>query len=291
MVLIFNKRLSVTIAPQGAELQSILCNDTSLEYLWSGDPAFWGKKSPVLFPIVGSLRNNTYSYNGKHYTMGRHGFAREQLFTITSQSREQVTFRLTDNEVTRQVYPFSFVLDIDYRLKDESLLVTYRVENSDHKELLFSVGAHPAFKVPAVPGTTYEDYFLFFDKEENTGIWPLAPSGEVALSPAPFLDHTQVLPLKRSLFYKDALIFKELRSTAVTIKSDRTPHRVRIGFEGFPYMGVWAAKDADFVCIEPWCGLADNLAATGELADKEGINRLPPGGVFERTWTAEFMHT
>lgn len=289
MVLISNKNLSVTLDPQGAELQSIISNETGLEYLWNGDPAFWNRKSPVLFPVVGGLLNNTYSYNGQTYTLGRHGFAREQAFTVTAQNSDQATFQLRDNEATREVYPFHFIFTIDYRLQEDSLQVTYRIENSDQKDLLFSVGAHPAFKVPLVPGTTYEDYYLFFDKEENTGIWPVTASGDIEVSPVPFLDHTQILPLRKSLFYTDALVFKELRSTAISIKSERTQHGISVAFEGFPYMGIWAAKDADFVCIEPWCGLGDNLAATGELADKEGINRLPPGSVFERKWTAKFM--
>ncbi|SEW40970.1 aldose 1-epimerase family protein [Chitinophaga arvensicola] len=286
MIQISNEKLTVQINPQGAELQSIVRKDNGLEYLWSGDPAFWGKKSPVLFPIVGGLTDNTYHYNGQNYTLGRHGFAREQLFTVTEQAEEHVILRLSDNETTRKVYPFHFDFTIQYLLQDDQLQVTYQVKNQDDKTLLFSVGAHPAFKVPLTPDTTYEDYYLYFNKEEEEGIWPLTAGGQIQSAPVPFLHQTHELPLKKSLFYKDALVFKNLDSTAISIKSHLTRHGLTLAFEGFPYMGIWAAKDADFVCIEPWCGIADSVDATGALEEKEGINRLEPGRLFERTWTA-----
>ncbi|MET3877422.1 aldose 1-epimerase family protein [Chitinophaga sp. OAE865] len=286
MIQISNEKLTVLVSPQGAELQSIVRNDTGLEYLWSGDPAFWGKKSPVLFPIVGGLKDNTYQYRGDHYTLGRHGFAREQLFAVTEQGAEHVSLRLSDNEATRKAYPFRFDFTIQYLLQDDQLQVTYQVLNRDDKTLFFSVGAHPAFKLPLVPDTTYEDYYLYFNKEEDAGIWPLSAGGQVETAPVPYLQHTHELPLKKSLFYNDALVFKQLASTAISIKSNRTPHGLTLAFEGFPYMGIWAAKDADFVCIEPWCGIADSVDTNGELEEKEGINRLAPDGLFERTWTA-----
>ncbi|MEI3796966.1 MULTISPECIES: aldose 1-epimerase family protein [unclassified Chitinophaga] len=286
MIQISNEKLTVLVNPQGAELQSIVRKDTGLEYLWSGDPAFWGKKSPVLFPVVGGLKENTYQYRGELYTLGRHGFAREQLFTVTEQGAEYVSLRLSDSETTRKVYPFRFDFIIQYLLQDDQLQVTYQVLNRDDKTLFFSVGAHPAFKLPLVPDTTYEDYYLYFNKEEEAGIWPLSAGGQVETTPVPYLQHTHELPLKKSLFYNDALVFKNLASTAISIKSNRTPHGLTLAFEGFPYMGIWAAKDADFVCIEPWCGIADSVDATGELEGKEGINRLAPDGLFERTWTA-----
>lgn len=286
MIQISNEKLTVQVSPQGAELQSIVRNDTGLEYLWSGDPAFWGKKSPVLFPIVGGLKDNTYQYRGDHYTLGRHGFAREQLFAVTEQGAEHVSLRLSDSDATRKVYPFRFDFTIQYLLQDDQLQVTYQVLNRDDKTLLFSVGGHPAFKLPLVPDTAYEDYYLYFNKEEDAGVWPLSAGGQIETAPVPYLQHTHELPLKKSLFYNDALVFKQLASTAISIKSNRTPHGLTLAFEGFPYMGIWAAKEADFVCIEPWCGIADSVDANGELEDKEGINRLAPDGLFERTWTA-----
>jgi galactose mutarotase-like enzyme len=289
MIQIANEKLTVQVAEQGAELQSIRRNDLNLEYLWSGDPAFWGKKSPVLFPIVGGLKQNAYQYKGQTYKLGRHGFAREQLFTVVQQDRQSATFQLADSAASHEVYPFRFKFNVTYRLDGNTLKVTYRVENTDTNVMLFSVGAHPAFKVPLAEGTSYEDYYLSFNKEENAGIWPLSAEGQVELTPVPFLAHTSELPLKKSLFYKDALVFKSLASTAISIRSKKTPHGLTVSYEGFPYMGIWAAKDADFVCIEPWCGIADSVNASGNLEEKEGINQLAPGEVLEKTWTVELF--
>ncbi|RFS27027.1 aldose 1-epimerase family protein [Chitinophaga silvatica] len=287
MIQLTNERLSVEIAKQGAELQSIRRTDWEIDYLWNGDPAFWSKRSPVLFPIVGGLKNNTYEYNGQNYTMGRHGFARDKEFKVIEQSVDKVTFELTDNEETLKVYPFRFVFNVTYQLERNKLIVTYNVRNTDDKVMLFSVGAHPAFRVPLVKDTTYEDYFLRFNKVETTGIWPLSPDGQIESAPVPFLNQVSELPLKKSLFYKDALVFKSLASTTISIKSKLTPHGLTVSYDGFPFMGIWAAKDADFVCIEPWCGIADSVTSSGKLEDKEGILSLEPGNTFTRSWNVE----
>jgi galactose mutarotase-like enzyme len=284
MLQLSNERLSITIAEKGAELQSLTRKDLQLEYLWSGDAAFWGKKSPVLFPVVGGLKNNSYTYNGTAYTLGRHGFARDMVFSVAEQTANSIRFLLTDSADTKKVYPFPFNFEVGYTLDDTRLTVTYRVRNTGNEDMFFSVGGHPAFRVPLAAGAGYEDYYLQFNREETAGKWPLSPEGLIERSTQPLLDHTQRLPLKKSLFYADALVLKHLASDAVTLKSDASPHGLEFHFKGFPYLGIWAAKDADFVCIEPWCGIADHVDASGQLQEKEGINRLQPGGLFERSW-------
>jgi len=284
MLQLSNERLSITIAEKGAELQSLTRKDLQLEYLWSGDAAFWGKKSPVLFPVVGGLKNNSYTYNGTAYTLGRHGFARDLVFTVAEQTANSIRLLLTDSADTKKVYPFPFNFEVVYTLDDNRLTVTYRVRNTGNEDLFFSVGGHPAFRVPLAAGTSYEDYYLQFNREETAGKWPLSPEGLIERSTQPLLDHTQRLPLKKTLFYADALVLKHLASDAVTLKSDAAPHGLEFHFKGFPYLGIWAAKDADFVCIEPWCGIADHVDASGQLQEKDGINQLQPGGLFERSW-------
>lgn len=285
MLQLSNEKLKVIIAEKGAELQSIQHTDTSLEYLWSGDPAFWGKKSPVLFPIVGGLKDNRYTYNGNAYTLPRHGFARDHVFSVVTQSDNSVTLELTDTAETMAVYPFHFNFRISYTLHHDTLSVVYMVANMDEKPLLFSVGAHPAFKVPLAAGTTFEDYHLFFNKPENAGRWPLSPGGQIESAPVELLQNTQVLPLTKQMFYEDALVFKHLSSDSISILSDKTPHGLEVSFPGFPFMGIWSAKDADFVCIEPWCGIADSVTGTGKLEEKEGVNELGVGEKWEREWT------
>src|SRR3954451_24854574 len=150
-----NNILSIAVTTKGAELQSIIHKDFGLENMWSGDPKFWGKKSPVLFPIVGGLKNNSYQYKGKSYQLNRHGFARDMEFEITEQDEEGITFTLNSNEETFAKYPFQFSFSVGYKLDNNRLNVTYAVRNIGNEEMLFSVGGHPAFKVPLVDGTIF----------------------------------------------------------------------------------------------------------------------------------------
>lgn len=280
-----NEQLSVSISPMGAELQSIVHNTTRLEYMWSGDARFWGKKSPVLFPIVGGLKNGNYTFDGISYTMGRHGFARERFFEVTEQTNSSITFSLSSDEASIKIYPFHFRFSIQYTLEENSVRVLYRVENIGNKPMYFSVGAHPAFSVPLVEGDSFEDYYLEFNQQETTGIWPLSPEGLIKESPTPFFSNNNRIPLSKSLFYGDALVFKGLQSDCISIRSDKHSHGLSLSYTNFPFMGIWSAKDANFVCIEPWCGIADSILATGNLQEKEGIHFLEEHEIFERSWS------
>lgn len=284
---ISNQSLTVQISAAGAELQSIVSKENSLEYIWSADPAFWSKKSPVLFPIVGGLKNGSYQHQGISYQLGRHGFARDRVFTVRSHSTDTIRFSLVSDETTKEVYPFDFVFSIEYSLIGNRLSVKYIVENIGDETLLFSVGAHPAFKVPLVDGTTYEDYQLVFSTKETVGIYPLSSEGLIEKYTEPILHNSNSIPLTKELFAKDALVFKDLKSNFIGILNNKNKHGLKLHYTDFPFMGIWAAKNADFVCIEPWCGIADSVDASGELAEKEGINQLAPSKSFERTWTVE----
>ncbi len=286
---IYNNELSIAIASKGAELQSIINKAFGIEYLWSGDAAYWAKKSPVLFPIVGGLKNNSYQHKGNIYQLPRHGFARDMEFIVTAQGEDTVTFTLSSNEETLAKYPFEFNFSLRYSLNKNKLSVTYIVENTGLETMLFSVGAHPAFKIPIAAETNFEDYYLQFGNVENKGRHPLSADGLIENFTTPLLENTDRLGLTKSLFYNDAVVFKELKSTDISIISSKTSHGLKLSFEGFPYMGIWNAKDADFVCIEPWCGIADSVTASGNLEDKEGINLLPCDQVFTRTWSAELF--
>ena len=284
---ISNDTLSIEVADKGAELQSLYDKQHRLEYMWSGDPAYWAKKSPVLFPIVGGLKENTYRYKGKDYQLGRHGFARDNNFELAEKTNASLAFSLKSNEQTKISYPFDFVFTVKYSLDENRLQISFIVENPGLENLLFSVGAHPAFAVPLVEDTNYEDYYLQFSEIEDAGRWPLSADGLIETTPTPLLKNENRMSLKKELFYKDALVFKHLKSDAISLISDKTPHGVKVDFAGFPYMGIWAAKDADFVCIEPWCGIADSVSASGNLEDKEGINTLKPAGKFEVAYNIE----
>lgn len=286
MVNIENGNLVVKINPLGAELQSLVHAQTGMEYMWEGNPAYWGKHSPVLFPIVGSLKENTYFFEGKTYSLPRHGFARERTFIVEQVSQSKAVFTLEADEESLKVFPFAFRLQLIYELKENTLLCTYAVTNPGTCTLWFSVGGHPAFKVPLAKGTNYEDHYLQFKVQEplqrshlqdglisDTSSEVAATSGRVTLYP--------------SLFYDDAIVLKHLQSDWVTLASTAHKHGLHFHFEGFPYLGIWAAKDAPFVCIEPWCGHADTVGHNQQLIEKPGIEKLEAGGSWERTWRVE----
>ena len=286
MFTIEDQQLRLSIHPKGAELQSIFHKAHQLEYMWGGDPAVWGKHSPLLFPIVGTLKANTYYYEGKAYSLPRHGFARDREFTVESQAGDAITFLLrSDGATTRTIYPFDFELRVIYRLTPTGFTTTYKVTNPMSGDLWFSVGGHPAFKLPLVPGTDYTDYYLELDKVETAGRWPISKDGLIEKTPEPLFDNSSRLPLTKDLFARDALVLKHPASSAVTLRSDRTERGFRMDFPGFPFLGIWAEPGGNFVCIEPWCGIADPVDSNQQWTEKEGINQLPGGGVFERTWT------
>ena len=273
-----NEFLIVCSKPEGAELCSIFNKQTNLEYLWQAEKA-WPKHAPVLFPIVGQLKNNIYFHNGEKYSLDRHGFARTRTFDVVNVQQPSVEYAIGSNVDTLAVYPFNFNLKIRYELEGATLKIIYIVQNNGKEELLFSIGAHPAFKVPLVAGESYDDYYLEFNKEENTERW-LLNNGLFDNKSIPFLKNTKILPLTKSLFYEDALVFKNLKSSMISLKSNKNIHGLHFQFENYPYFGIWAAKDADFICLEPWHGIADSVNSDQQLKNKEGIISLLPGREF-----------
>lgn len=284
-----NEYLTVRINKKGAELSEVRNRTNHIDYLWNGDPRYWAKTSPVLFPIVGTLKDNAFLYRGHKYEMGRHGFARDFLFTVEDKAKNRVVFMLSENEVTLKHYPFRFELRLEYLLFDDSLKVTYDIRNTDSDQILFSIGGHPAFRTPLTPTSRYEDHYLQFSQTEDVDQWPLNGQGLIEKKPLPLLVESDVLRLTRELFYQDALVLKHLQSKSVSLKSRSHNYGIDFYFGEFPFLGIWAARDADFVCIEPWCGIADSVSHSQELVDKEGIQTLNPGDSWMRSWKARFF--
>ncbi len=284
-----NDIVKILINSKGAELLSLYNKETQLEYLWNGDANYWPKTSPVLFPLVGGLKNNQYSFNGKDYTLTRHGFARDNEYSVEQIDETSIVFTLQDSESTLANYPFHFVFSVAYFIEGNRVYCKYTVSNSGGDKMYFSVGAHPAFKIPLTVNTSYKDWFLEFGNSENCGIYPINENGLIETTAVPYLNNSTQLKLTKELFYKDALIFKELQSTAISIKSNQSGNGLTMQFDGFPYYGIWAAKDANFVCLEPWCGIGDMENTTGDITKKEGIETLNSQETFERTWSVELF--
>lgn len=287
MLTLENETLRISIAEKGAELQSIFHKKNEKEYLWQRDPAFWPKSSPVLFPIVGTLKNDTYRYANEEYSLSRHGFAREKQFTVINHTESHLTLQLKDDATTRIIFPFAFTFEINYTLQDDTLLTQYRVVNTQESPLFFSVGGHPAFAVDVTANKSYSDYYLQFNKKEDAPRWPISADGLIETQSIPLLNDNNKLPLTRELFYKDAIVFKHLQSNQVELRNIKDQHGLQFDFTGFPYLGIWAVKNADYVCIEPWCGIADSVDTDQDFTRKEGINILAAGEVFSRTWSVK----
>lgn len=284
MITLQNDHIAAQFSLKGAELQSLRSKKSGHEYIWSGDADYWGKFSPVLFPIVGALKDNTYQLNGRAHPLPRHGFARERQFKAKQTDSTRVCFSLEQDEETLKVYPFEFLLELHYEIKGTQLNCTYIVNNPGTQDLLFSVGAHPAFATQTDQKLSYTDYFLAFDKDTEL-VTHKIESDLISDETRTLVLKNQSLPLSHELFYEDALVMKSLKSNRISLQNKKNEHGLHFDFEGFPFFGIWAARDADFVCLEPWCGIADGTHHNKNLKDKEGINQLAPGLSWERSWS------
>ena len=275
---IANEFLTVSVKEQGAELCSIK-DAAGTEYMWQADPAFWARHAPVLFPIVGKLLNGRYELNGKTYELPPHGFARDMKFSLVEQSESSLVYQFLPTAETRKSYPFEFALNIIYRLNVNSLEISYEVRNNGAEVMPFSIGAHPAFNLHG----PVEKCFLELEKEETLNTTLLSGKGLLTEETAPVLADTNILPLSKTLFDRDALILLDFKSEKITLGSHKSTRRLTVEFPGFPELGIWAKPGAPFVCIEPWYGYADPEQPYGDIMNKPGILQLTAGECFTCT--------
>ena len=272
----------------GAELQSVVNKASNLEYMWQAEPTVWARHSPVLVPIVGRLKDDTYYYNGKEYKMGQHGFARNKAFQVIAQTRTMVSFQLTEDEETLAIYPFKFCLTLSYILNEQELTLQYEVKNTDTQSIYFSIGAHPGFRLPLFDNEQYEDYHLSFNHAETAERY-LIDGGLISNLTKAIFTSPNELNLNKDLFLQDALVFKNLRSNMVSIRSKNHVHGISLTANHFPFYGIWAQKNADFICLEPWCGIADPVSSQSSITQKEGINCLAESENFVRMLLFHFF--
>ncbi|MGX7196630.1 aldose 1-epimerase family protein [Enterococcus olivae] len=278
--------LTAVIRSKGAELISLKSKETDIEYIWQADPKHWGRHAPVLFPIVGSLKDNQYRYQGETYQLSQHGFARDMEFELLEQTDETASFLLESNDETKKVYPFDFRLILIYELGGDGLVVKYKVENPATEDLYFSIGGHPAFNVPLEEGLTFEDYFLTPSPMKSRVNLPLK-GGQIDLDQRTLGQTNTNIALTHDLFKKDALIFETKGLNSFSIRSEKSSHSVTLSYNNMPYVGVWSTYpvESPFVCIEPWEGVADTVTSTGELTEKLGIRKLDPKEIFETKYS------
>lgn len=282
IITLSNSIIIAQIKTLGAELCSLKDN-TKRNYIWEGNPAFWGKHSPVLFPIVGTLKNNTFYHNDTEYTLSRHGFARDMEFQLVEKTDNSATFSLQSNSGTLKNYPFKFELQIQYILIGTTLELTYRVINKDNTDIPFSIGAHPAFALPS----NFEEYSLVFEEVEPLE-YTLLENDLVSKQTEKIKTNSNTVPLTHELFQRDALIFKNLKSNSLTIVEKENPI-LKVRFEDFPNLGIWTKVGAPFICIEPWFGYSDTTESNGNLFEKEGIIILKTNDTFQAKFSLEIL--
>lgn len=276
-----NEKIRITACEHGGELHSITGKKEGTQYLWNGNEEYWKYHSPHLFPIIGKLRNSKYKIDGKEYELPSHGLARISEFKFISEGDNYITFELMYSNKTLEIYPYKFSLQVTYTIEENSVKVSYKVINLDDKEIYFSLGAHPAFMCPIEKTGTLEDYYLKFNKVENSSIMCFDKDTYFTHDKKGFLNDSDIINLNKELFKDDALVFDDLKSNRITIKSKNHNKSLSVEFNEFPYMGIWApASGAPFVCIEPWFGHADYGDFNGEFKDKEGILSLEVGKEF-----------
>ncbi len=285
-----NASLTVTVSEYGAELRSVR-NKQGTEYLWQGDAEYWADRSPVLFPFVGRLTDNSYKYAGKTYPMGIHGFAAAFEFSVVERSADRLTLELRDCPATLEQYPCAFSLQITYALEATALLVRYRVENRDSKTMAFGIGGHPGFNVPLTAGESFEDYELEFACA--------CQPDRVEFSPALYItgrDRTyplrqdRFLDLDHGLFDEDAVVLKNM-AREVTLRSRISGRGVTVCYPDMPYLGIWHSPrtDAPYVCIEPWSSLPSRQSVVEEFSCKSDLIHLAPGKCYETLWSMSFL--
>ena len=281
-----NEYIKAKIKSFGAELNSLQKIDDSLEYIWQGDKEFWSRHSPILFPIVGRLKNDSYFYKNQKYNMSQHGFARDKEFEIVEKKDDFIEFKLSSDEKTLKIYPFSFELYLSYKLERNSLIVSYKVINKSDEKMLFSIGAHPAFNWSLEKDLKKEDYFLEFEIN-NSKRYFLNELGLVFDSiDLKFED--KKLFLNEELFKNDALVFNDLNIKNLTFKNIRNENFIKLNFENFAYLGIWSKPSGSpFLCIEPWFGVADEENASQNFEDKKGIINLQKDEIFSCFYSVE----
>jgi galactose mutarotase-like enzyme len=282
VITLSNSQISVEIKTLGAELCSIK-NKLNREFMWEGNPNFWGKHSPVLFPIVGTLKNNTFYHNDTKYTLTRHGFARDMDFELIEKTEDSATFSIQSNSETLINYPFEFELQIQYRLINTTVEIDYKVVNKANSEIPFSIGAHPAFALPS----SFEDYSLDFEKVEPLE-YTLLENDLVSQQTEKIHTDTNRVPLTYELFKRDALIFKKLQSNSLTIIEEEKPI-LKVHFQDFPSLGIWTKVGAPFICLEPWFGYSDTTESNGNLFEKEGVIVLEANAKFQAKFSIEIL--
>ncbi len=251
--------------------------------MWAGLPEIWSGVSPLLFPICGGLKDDKFIFDGKEYTLQKHGYVRFAEFEIEKQAETSVTFLHKSNEETLKQYPFNYELRVIYTLSKDGVKVTYKVNNTDTKGMYFSIGSHEAYATPE----GIEDYDVIFPKKETLNAYML-DGNLLQKNTLPIIKDTNILPLYDKYFTVDALVFKDLKSRSATLRNRKTGRSVTVSFPDKPYFLLWHKHLAPYICLEPWAGIQDPQETDYDITKKEGIIELAVGKEYKVSHTIRF---
>ncbi len=282
---ISSQELKIATTKIGAELCSIYSIENNFEFLWQARPELWARHTPILFPIVGKLVQNKILFQNEIYSQSQHGFARDLQFELTEIYADLLVFTLEASELTLSQYPYDFRLFVEYQIVKNLLIVSYKIINQGKQEMYYSIGAHPGF---ALPVPKLNEYIIEFEKKEvlerhllSDGLF----SGDTELIGS----EVSSLHLNADLFNKDAIVFKHLKSSWIKLKHIHSNYEVKMNIDGWPYLGIWTkATCEEFICLEPWQGLADKIGFVGDASQKEGMRTLMPQQEEIFTYSIEF---
>lgn len=289
MVELKNEFLKVVLHPKGAEIISITGMQDGLNYMWKRDPIQWANSAPILFPIVGAVKNDQYTIDDQIYHMTQHGFARHNEFTTDQKSDTDVTFTLTPNEEIKKQYPYLFELKVRYTLDKNQLHCDINVKNTDDQNIYFQIGGHPAFACPLMENESSNDYYLEFSDNETKGrkVIDVEKRGMSRIV-EPFFENERRFFVRQDLFSRDAIVLQDFVSKSVSLKSLNHDKSLVFYMNGFDHVGIWAAKHVGgLIAIEPWVGHADYVDFDGDFKDKQSCVELKPDASFQCDFTIE----
>lgn len=276
--------MQISVSHKGAELTSLVNNRR--EYLWQGDPEFWGRRAPILFPIVGKLSDDKLRINGHEYTMKQHGFARDTEF-VESNGR----YVLTENG--RENYPYAYELAVKYLVDGNTLTCNWQVTNRGDENMYFQIGAHPAFLLPDYDAKdVIHGYIQCYDANDNV-VSPMVFSTLVNglrahySQPKTLLNDKGILALTNTTFADDAILIEAQQVAKVALFDKHGKRVLTVGCPQADAFGLWAPNKpgCPFVCIEPWCGIADNAGFKGDISERDCIHSIEPNEIFDFSYS------
>ena len=285
---ISNEYLELVVSTHGAEKQSLISKQTNINYLRDKDQ-FWNRKAPLLFPIVGKLRDLKTFINNKEYSMNQHGFLRDQEFEVFSQKENELVLVNSYSEETLKMYPFKYKVYVTYTLKGKQLDTEFKVVNEDYQVIPFNYGGHPGFRVPLYENETFEDYKIVFEKEENFDApTVMLDSGTLNFVDTIKYENVKELQLNYKYFEIDAIVNPKIKSQSVKLVN-KDNKGIKFDFNGFPSLAIWTKPNAPFVCLEPWIGYADHHDSNYQFIEKDNMQFLNPECEFKVTYSITIL--